>query len=34
MVPREEFGEGFDFDSHVRVVLTDKPEGSLLGVRF
>lgn len=35
MVPREDFSEGFDFDQHVRLTLTDKTQsGSLLGVRF
>jgi len=35
MVPRDDFSERFDFDKHVRLVLTDKTQsGSLLGVRF
>ena len=34
MVPREEFDPQFDFDSHVRLTLTDEPDGSLLGERF
>lgn len=35
MVPRDDFSEGFDFDQHVRLTLTDKAQsGSLLGVRF
>ena len=34
-VPRDEFSEDFDFDSFVRLTLTDdSPEGSLLGMRF
>ncbi len=34
-VPRDEFSDGFDFDSFVRLKLTDAtPEGSLLGMRF
>jgi uncharacterized protein YydD (DUF2326 family) len=35
MVPRDDFSDGFDFDQHVRLTLTDKAQsGSLLGVRF
>lgn len=35
MVPRNEFSGGFDFDSHVRLTLTDKkPADSLLGFQF
>lgn len=34
MIPRAEFKEGFDFDSFVRLTLTDEPDGSLLGIRF
>lgn len=35
MVPRREFSEGFEFDKHVRLRLTDKnPSDSLLGFRF
>ena len=34
-VPSDEFSADFDFDSFVRLTLTDdKPEGSLLGMRF
>lgn len=34
-VPYAEFPSSFDFDSHVRLRLTDEsPEGCLLGVRF
>lgn len=34
-VPYDEFPASFDFDSHVRLRLTDEsPEGCLLGVRF
>lgn len=34
-VPYREFTSSFDFDSHVRLRLTDEsPEGCLLGVRF
>lgn len=35
MVPHREFVPGFEFDSYVRLKLTDAtPEGCLLGVRF
>jgi uncharacterized protein YydD (DUF2326 family) len=35
MIPREDFSEGFDFDQHVRLTLTDKdPSGRLLGFQF
>ena len=35
MVPSKDFTEGFDFDRHVRLTLSDAtPEGSLLGFRF
>ena len=35
MVPRSDFGEKFDFDQYVRLILTDtSPSGSLLGIRF
>ncbi len=35
MVPRDDFSDGFDFDSHVRLTLNDAtPAGSLLGFRF
>jgi uncharacterized protein YydD (DUF2326 family) len=35
MVPRNEFSSDFDFDSHVRLILTDKkPADSLLGFHF
>ncbi len=35
MIPREDFSDGFDFDQHVRLTLTDRdPSGSLLGIRF
>ncbi|MCP4678314.1 MAG: DUF2326 domain-containing protein [Deltaproteobacteria bacterium] len=35
MIPYSDFPEGFDFDQHVRLVLTDAtPAGSLLGMRF
>lgn len=34
-VPRNDFTEGFDFDQHVRLTLTDKePSGRLLGFQF
>lgn len=35
MVPREDFSEGFDFDEHVRLTLTDEhPSKRLLGFDF
>ena len=35
MVPREDFSEGFDFNRHVRLTLSDaRPSESLLGMRF
>jgi uncharacterized protein YydD (DUF2326 family) len=35
MVPTEDFPEGFDFQSHVRLTLSDATSsGSLLGIRF
>ena len=35
MVPYDDFNEGFDFDKHVRLRLTDKePAGTLLGMVF
>jgi uncharacterized protein YydD (DUF2326 family) len=35
MIPREEFNRDFDFDRHVRLILTDRdPSGSLLGFQF
>lgn len=35
MVPRGDFREGFDFDQHVCLTLSDaSPAGSLLGMRF
>ena len=35
MVPRSDFVKNFDFDQHVRLILTDtSPAGSLLGIRF
>ena len=35
MVPSEDFSEGFDFNRHVRLTLSDaRPSGSLLGIRF
>lgn len=35
VIPRQDFEEGFNFDEHVRLTLTDKsPEESLLGFRF
>lgn len=35
MVPAEDFSEGFDFQQHVRLTLSDAtPSGSLLGIRF
>ena len=35
MVPRGDFGSGFDFDRHVKLHLTDgDPSGSLLGFSF
>ena len=34
-IPYEWFSEGFDFDQHVRLTLTDaEPDGSLLGIPF
>ena len=35
-VPSSDFSDGFDFDSYVRLVLTDEdyPSGALLGTRF
>lgn len=35
MIPRSDFTTDFDFDSYVRLTLTDSdPAGSLLGIRF
>ena len=35
MVPNKDFREGFDFNRHVRLTLSDaRPSGSLLGMRF
>ncbi len=35
MIPRADFSDGFNFDQHVRLKLTDKDHsGSLLGFRF
>jgi uncharacterized protein YydD (DUF2326 family) len=35
MIPREDFSEGFNFDAHVRLKLTDRnPSDSLLGFHF
>lgn len=35
MVPRDDFTEGFEFDKHIRLILTDKEQsGSLLGFQF
>ncbi|RXE56208.1 hypothetical protein ABH15_08650 [Methanoculleus taiwanensis] len=35
MVPSKDFSEGFDFQEHVRLTLSDAtPSGSLLGIRF
>lgn len=35
MVPTEDFTDGFDFQQHVRLTLSDAtPSGSLLGMRF
>ncbi len=35
MIPSEDFNEGFDFEQHVRLTLSDAdPSGSLLGMRF
>lgn len=35
MVPNEDFTDGFDFQKHVRLTLSDAtPSGSLLGMRF
>ena len=35
MVPRDDFTDGFEFDQHVRLTLTDRePAGTLLGIVF
>ena len=35
MIPRDDFSDGFDFNEHVRLTLTDKnPSDSLLGFYF
>ena len=35
MIPKEYFSEGFDFEEHVRIRLSDAdPSGSLLGISF
>ncbi len=35
MIPSKDFSTGFDLNSYVRLILTDKdPTGSLLGIRF
>jgi len=35
MIPMSEFSDDFDFETHVRLKLTDDdPSGSLLGIRF
>ena len=35
MIPRDDLSEGFDFEKHVRLTLTDRnPSGSLLGFHF
>ncbi len=35
MIPKGDFSDRFDFDKHVRLILSDAtPSGSLLGIRF
>ena len=34
MIPRNDFSKSFDFESYVRLTLTDTEDGGLLGIRY